>query len=332
MKICILIICFFVVIQIEAQPYVPSEVVNIHNVEDILYIAKTNGFKELEKSISPINIIHVDSTYAPILIDLEFESEFWNRCIDKKEIITYELPEFSLELAYNFNNLTAGERLFDYYCTIPKHCKADTIYYIYNNLDDFLKVLVKYSSPQLIERLKQDYIEWTKLAENSPKKIYPSIEEIGKTSFEESMKFKANDLYVDCNFLVLQIAAALNFLEVEGFDNTLIAKLKTMQTYPFAYKYSFPKPIILDTKAKSISCKTVLNSTQIVDFGKDYEKVEKLIFDNIENCWESRVSEIIENGSKAYVSLSRNNGSDFYTLQLNSDNTIVINLISSIIY
>jgi hypothetical protein len=314
-----------------AQPYASSDVVKIYSADDLINTAKTKGFKELQWTISPIDLVYVDSTYAQILIDLEFKFGFSSKHYDNNKIITYELPELTLDLADNFNNRKAGKKLFDYYCTIPKHCKADTIYYIYNNLDDYLKVLVKFSSPQLIERLKQDYNTWTKLAQKSPQKSYPTIEEMSKTSVKESMKFKTSDLYVDCNFIALQIAGALNYLKVKGFDNSLIEKLKTTQTYPYANRYSFPKPIIFDSKANYNSSKTIQNLTGIGDFRKDYKKVEKLIFDNFGNCCDSKIYEIIEKGSKAYISVSRNNGYDFYTVRINKDNSVVIDKISSII-
>ena len=318
-------------IHLVAQPYASLDVVKIYNADELINTAKTKGFKELKKAISPIDLVYVDSTCASILIDLEFRSGFSSKHYDNNKIITYELPELTLDLADNFNNTKAGKKLFDYYCSIPKHCKSDTIYYIYNNLDDYLKVLVKFSSPRLIERLRQDYNTWTKLAQKSPKKSYPTIEEMRKTSFEESMKFKTSDLYVDCNFIALQIAGALNYLKVKGFDNSLIEKLKVTQTYPFSNRYSFPKPIIFDSKANYNSSKTIQNSGGIGDFKKDYKKVEKLIFDNFENCCDSKIYEIIEKGSKAYISVSRNNGYDFYTVRLNKDNSVIIDKISSII-
>lgn len=326
-----MIISVFLMIQLTAQPYTSSNVVKIYSANDLINIAKTKGFKELKKSINPIDLIYVDSTYASILIELEFKSGFSSKHNDNNKIITFELPDLTIDLADNFSNAKAGKKLFEYYCSIPKHCKTDTIYYIYNNLDDYLKVLVKFSSPRLIERLKQDYNTWTMLAQKSPTKSYPTIEEMRKTSFEESMKFKSSDLYVDCNFIALQIAGALNYLKVNGFDNTLIEKLKTTQTYPFANRYSFPKPIIIDSKSNYNSGKTIENSTGIRDFRKDYKKVEKLIFDNFENCCDSKIYEIIENGSRAYISVSRINGYDFYTIRLNNDNSVIIDKISSII-
>jgi hypothetical protein len=223
-------------LQLTAQPYASSDVVTIYSADDLINTAKTKGFKELKRTINPIDLVYVDSTYAPILIDLEFKFGFSSKHYDNNKISTYELPELTLYLADNFGNSKAGKKIFDYYCSIPKHSKADTIYYIYNNLDDYLKVLVKFSAPQLIERLKQDYITWTKLAQKSPQKSYPTIEEMRKTSFEESMKYETSDLYVDCNFIALQIAGALNYLKVKGFDDSLIEKLKNTQTYPFAHR------------------------------------------------------------------------------------------------
>jgi hypothetical protein len=103
------------------------------------------------------------------------------------------------------------------------------------------------------------------------------------------------------------------------------------KSLPRSHRYSFPIPLVFDSKANYNTSKTIQNLTGIEDFRKDYKKVEKLILDNFENCCDSKIYQIIEKGSKAYVSVSRNNGYDFYTVKLNSDNEIVINLVSSII-
>ena len=328
MKIGILIIFFFMMIQLDAQPFASLK---IYNAEDLINIGKSKGFKELKNTIYPLDLVYLDSSYASTIIDLEFNDGFYSKHVYNNKIITYELPELTLELADNFNNTKAGIKLFDYYCSIPKHSKCDTIYYIYNRLDSYLKVLVKFSSPQLISKLKHDYYEWTKLAQKSPKKSYPTIENMRKTSFVESMKFKTSELYVDCNFIALHLAGALNYLKVKGFDDILIEKLKTKQSNPFAPRYSFPKPFIIDSKKDNYSSKTIQNKTSISDFRKDIKKIEKVIFDNFENCCDSKIDEIIFKGPKAYISVSRSNGDDYYIISLKANNTVVIDLIGGAI-
>ncbi len=146
-------------LQLDAQPIVSSDSIKIYNAEDLINIAKAKGINELKKIINPIDLIFIDSSYTPLIIDLEFKTGLWNKHYFNKKIITYELPELTMELADNFNNTKAGEKLFDYYSSLPKHYKSDTLFDIYKSdyLNDYLHVLVKFSSPQLIEKLKQDY-------------------------------------------------------------------------------------------------------------------------------------------------------------------------------
>lgn len=119
-------------------------------------------------------------------------------------------------------NARAGRKLFDYYNSIPMHLISDTLNRICNHLDDYLEVLVKLRSLRLIERLNQDYYEWAKLAVKSSAKRYPAVAEMCRLSSEESLKLITIDLLVECNFTELQIACVLNYLELNGFDNSLI--------------------------------------------------------------------------------------------------------------
>jgi hypothetical protein len=250
---------------------------------------------------------------------------------DNVDVTIYYTPDLTLKLADQFDNKFAARKLFEYYCKLPKFSRSDTIYNIYGNLDDYLKVLIKFNSKELIQKLKQDFSDWSKIAQNSPPKRYQSIEEMQKMTFEESMKFKISDLTVDCNYILLQIAGALNYLKIKGFDNSLIEALKLSQTYPFASDYSFPKPNTTASNKNHIKSKVISNSLNITDLTKDYQKLETLILKYFENCCGSKMYELIINGSKAYVTMDRNNGYDYYLVTLEPKNKIKIDLISFII-
>jgi len=311
------------------QPYKSSQAygLNIYNAAELISIGKNKGIHELEKLIQPIDLVYLDKSYASDIIDIEFKTNFLGKLNDNNKVYTFDTPETTRKLADQFNDKKAGAKLFEYYCKLPKFIKSDTIYYIYNNLDDYLKLLVKFKSPQLIERLKNDYYEWSMLAEKAPKKVYPTLEERQKISFEESMKFKQTDLYVYCNFLALQIAGALNSLKIVGFDDSLIDKLKTKQSWPWANRYSFPKTINFGTMPNVDSTKTVLNKTYISNFRTDIKKIEKILADNFDYCCDSKIYEIIENGYKAYISASRSNGFDYYIVEIRKDKTIKVEFI-----
>ena len=130
---------------------------------------------------------------------------------------------------------------------------------------------------------------------------------------------------------MLQIAGALNCLNVKGFDDKLIKKLLSRQSYPYAKEYSFPKPLIFDSTKIPFERKTIINKSKISDFRKDYKAIEKLILKNFDNSCNPKIIEIIEKKNKAYITVSRDNGCDYYLIIINKDNTIEIDLISSFI-
>jgi len=304
------------------------------DAEKIISEATKIGLEKIEELVDPIILTHLDPSFCITLMDLEFKNGFLDKHHSNEKIPIYNIPEYTFELAKNYNNKEAKRRLFEYYIQVPKHIKSDTIYYVYNRLNDFLKVLVQSNIPNLRERLLQDYKEWSNLAKVSKPKTYLSkeehIEEIRNKSLEELLKFKEDDLYVDCSYVALQLAGALNYLKVAGFDNELLESLKKQQTYPYAGSYEFR--VFNSTPVSSNEYKrTVPNKYDIRNFKDDYLKVEKLLFENIDSCCEAKIWEIIYDKSKAYVNVVRNNGSDDYLLILNTDNTITIKWISLII-
>lgn len=329
MKTSSLIVLSFILARVMGQSD-PNPVFNIYNADELMNIAKTKGIHELERDINPIDLVYIDTSYATKLIDLEFKIGFWEKQYNGREITTYGLPSITMEFADNFNNSKAGKMLFDYYCLLPKIIKSDTIYNIYNHLDEYLKIMIKYNSTPLKERLIKDYDEWSNLAKKTPRKIYPTIDELRNLSIEDSLVYKTNNLYVDCNFIVLQIAGALDYLKVNGFNDSLLQIIKRKQTYPFANSYTFPKPYGKGLKSNYISRKTIENTTLITNFKTDYKKIEKKLLENFESCCDSKLFEIIEQGANAYIIMSHNNGYDYYKVILKPDNKIVITYLSSV--
>lgn len=317
-------------IQLAAQ-YSPK----IYDSDSLIKSAQVYGIKSLERTIFPLHLtdlVLIDSSYATKIIELEFKTGLWDKHIYNNNVTVSNNPDLTLELADKFGNKEAAKKLFEYYCDLPKCSKSDTIYYPFWSLDDYFKVLIRFYPTKLSQKLKEDFNDWSKIAQNSPKKRYPTIEEMQKISFEESMKFKTCDLIIDCNYILLQIAGALNYLKVPGFDNDFLEKLKLNQTYPFASKYSFPDPNLNASTKHFIRSKTIENSSEIKDFKKDYRKLEKIILDNFEKCCESRIYQIVEKGYKAHVTVHRNNGYDFYAVTQEPNNKLVIDLINFIIY
>jgi hypothetical protein len=150
-------------------------------------------------------------------------------------------------------------------------------------------------------------------------------------NFEEMMKFKEDDLYPDCSFVALQIAGALNYLKVKGFDNALLENLKKQQTWPFASDYKFKVfnfPYIKDSEY----ILTVPNTDLIKNFSTDYQKIEKFLFKHVDSSCNARVTEITYSQTTAYVYVEHDIGYNDFLLKLNPDKTITIEYISFAIH
>ena len=227
-----------------AQPLNP---VKIYNADELIAIAKNKGLSELRKMIYPIDLVHLDPKYQSIIIDLEYKEGFLRKHHDVDTIYQYFLPELTMELYDFYDTLKVWNKLFEYYCNVPKVIKSDTIYSLHIRIGSFLKLLVRNNSPELIKRLEKDYYEWELLAKKAPPKYYPTIEEMRNIPLAELLKFKESDLYVDWAYNMLELAGALNYLKVEGFDNSLLEELKKKQSSPFDSSYSFSKPFFPDS-------------------------------------------------------------------------------------
>ncbi len=312
--------------------------VHIYNADELINQLKSTGRLDI---LAPADFFYLDSSHLKIMVDAEFHHGFWSKDCDNPKIVVYEIPQLTLELADDFRDNNVSNRLYNYYIRAPKMIKSDTVYNIYHDLDGFLKVLVKYKHPNLIEKLKRDYREWMRLAEKAPPKSYPSepkrnqdgsssISWAEQVRLAKQAKFKPDYLYVDCYYMALQVAGALHYMKVKDFDDALMEQLRAKQTYTYAKNYSFPKPIKFITD--QLYRKTIANTTSISDFKTDYKRVEKLIQDNFDNSCDSKLCEIVEKGSKAYLTFIRNNGSNNYIMHLKSNNMVVVEIVSWIMH
>lgn len=329
MRLLLLILSGCILTSLFAQPITKTDALKIYNATDLLNVGKNKGIREIENFVNPIDLVYLNPQYGSAVIDIEFKTGFLKKHQNERNIYTYGIPTHTMEVAEMFGDIKAGAKLFEYYCKLPKYIKSDTIRSIYNNLDDFLKLLVKYKSPKLIERLKKDYYEWSNLAKKAPKKSYQSVEEMLNTTFEESMKFKPSDLYVDCNFMALQIAGALNSLQVIGFDDKLLEKLKKEQSWPFTNSYSFPRIFNYNSAFSVNSAKLIDNVTAIKSFRNDINKLYELLVQNKYISSGSKIYRVIEDGSQACVYVTWADGYGVFRVDLTEKNKVRIVLISS---
>jgi len=195
-------------------------------------------------------------------------------------------------------------------------------------LDDFLSTLVTDKSEQLSKRLVDDYHIWKGLIENTPKMKYPTPEERSKESPNEWLNFHESELYNDPRVRALQIAGALNYLKVKGFNKKLLDSLISTQSCPWYDNYSFKKPEKPNVPLYFTSIKSKI---PITNFEKDYEKILKIINKNLSGAFGSEIWQIVEKGNIAYINISITNGYTDYIVRIKDKNTILVALISQIV-
>lgn len=173
-QICALLFLFGMSGQLPAQPYIqPPFKLKIYNAEDLIKIGMEKGLDALPKFFDPINLIYLDKKYADILIDIEFKSGFVERYPDNAKYFIKNTPDLTLEIAKDFGVKKAYRKLFQYYCSIPKVVKTDTLYSLYsqyNKLEEFLGVLIYYNSSSVVLKLVDDYHIWRDLIKTTPPK------------------------------------------------------------------------------------------------------------------------------------------------------------------
>lgn len=204
-----------------------------------LYIIENKGIDSLINYISPINLVYLNEINSKVIIDKEFSIGFLEPYNDSSGTFKYNSPEITIKIAGSYNNIYAAQKLFEYYKSLHKHIKSDTIYYIYNQFDEFLRLLVFYNPKGLKETLESDYYEWEKLAQKASHKKYKTYEEVRKISdsmnysYDNFYKLTTEDFVVDCNYKTFQIAKALNLLGHKDFNMSFLLQLKAKQTYPY---------------------------------------------------------------------------------------------------
>ena len=329
MRIKIVILLILTGINLQGQ----SSKVDILSEKKALRILESQGIDSLEKYTQPINLVYLNETNSKTIIEKEFMKGFIMPHYDSLGIFVYNLPNYSIEIASTYKNMYAAQKIFEYYKSLPKHLKSDTIYNAYFDLDDLLSLLVFYNPKGLGETLESDYYEWEKLAQTTTPKKYKTIneyrQELTTKSFDERLKLKKEDLEVDCNYISFQIAEELNKLGHKDFNKDLLTQLKAKQTYTFIKNYKFPlfynqnfgehifedSDNVIDLETKYLTLDALV---------KEPNKLEKLLYQKVENCCNSRLIEILrDDKQKAYVEFSRNNGSDAYIIKLENDKLLI---------
>jgi len=340
------------VINLISQPLNP---IKILDAEKLILELYTIEYEKLMGIVDPMVLFYLDSTLTSTLIELEFKKGFLTKHYRNDSVYQYGIPNFTYTLANVYDNGKAIEKLFEYYKHIPKFIKSDTIYYIYSDLNDILRVLVKSKNPDIQERLLQDYQEWIALSKIAKPKSYLEEKErleaiLNKDkmekermiqhdydedglyfertiefsfNFEEMMKFREDDLYVDCIRIAFQLAGALNYLKVNGFNNDLLENLRKQQTHFYVSFYEF-KIFDFHPIDESSYILTVPDSGLIKNFNTDFQNIEKFLFKHVDSSLNARVTEIVYYKTKAYVYVEHDSGHNDYLLQLNTGDTITI--------
>jgi len=307
-----------------------KKIIRAWKAEDLINVAMTNGLSKIKAITDPMNLLFMDSTLAKKLIDAEFNSGFCIKRSDVAGIYIFCEPEYTLKIAEKFNDRYAAEKLFSYYCKLPKFIHSDTIYNMYSSLEKMISTLKPYSLKGFREKLKRDYYDWQKLARKAAPKVYPVFKRGKKFNWMEEMKFRKSDLYPDCNLIVYILANALKDLKEPGFNEFLIEKLKKKQTYPYLRVLFFSSPFPFSTYKSYLENNVTTRQVpyyNIEQFVRNSKAVENIICP-ISGDWKSNINgDIIYcNKNKAWVEVSRQDGFDGYVLDLKNHQLKIIKI------
>jgi len=311
-------------------PYSPDPPPQIWSASELINIWETKGFYKDRNRVSPLDLIYLDSSYAKKIIQLEFESDFCIEPFANSGIYLYKVPEFTMKIAKKYEDKYAVNKLFQYYKNIPKFIKSDTIYSIYNDLDEFLSILVYYNPKGLKDRLKSDYSKWRSLAKIAPDKYYPTRDYMFKLlrGGIKNVEIKEIELLVDCDFVLFQIASALRKLNSPGFDKDLIDDLARELTYyhPFDL-YTFPhmrNPMDYTVNTPEQIIRLDRSYPDIYALVSDYEYFEKRIFSRENASQYENINTVIHDyKNTAYISISSETSSNSYKVKLLEDRIII---------
>lgn len=309
--------------QLLSQPKMkPVNKPDIYNADELIKYGLKYGVAELCKLTDPSVIILLDKSYADKLIKMEFKEGFVEKYYQRKNLYIKRIPELTLTIAHQFGINNAKKKIFEYYCSIPKGITSDTIYDLYHDLNKVLDILVIYQSSSVIKRLVDDYHVWRDLIKTTPKIKYSKDGEI-----------RNGNSYNDCRYITLQLAGALCYLNVKGFDQDLLNYLISIQSSPMAKYYSIPEPIwhIFDvTKYSKKMPITKKSKSPITSFRKDYKLIWKLIEKGGEYGKDSEIEEFIFKGNLAYIRISGSAWYNDYLVKIINKNAIAVAMISGL--
>ena len=101
--------------------------IQVVKAEDLIITAMTKGIEIIKDKTDPMNLLYMDSTLARKLIDVEFNSGFCIKHPDVRGIYIFGVPDCTIDIAKRFNDRYAAEKLFSYYCKLPKLIYSDTL-------------------------------------------------------------------------------------------------------------------------------------------------------------------------------------------------------------
>ncbi len=311
--------------------------IHIFSEKEALGIIKNYGIDSLEKVFDPFSLVYLNEENAQYFIEKEFSESFVEAHYDSVGIYTYDLPHRTISFASEFNNKKAANYIFDYYKSLPKHIKSDTIYSAYNNLDELLSLLVFYDIKGLQKTLETDFFEWLALAQKTPPKRYKTLEELREEartkSLVEQLKLKSEDLVVDCNFMAFQIASALQKLGNPYFTTDCMEELKAKQTYFLINRYEFPK--FWNQDLGNFLFKE--DNYRVFELNKHYKSIQELIkgkselFNILEVINAYKTCIIYNEKQKAHIDVYDDSGSTSCIFQLKGSNKLMVQVISQIL-
>jgi len=309
--------------------------VDIFSEIQALDIIDKQGIDSLTRFTNPINLIYLNKDNAKFLIDKKFSEGFIKQHPDSSGIFTLRLPKYSIEIAKIMKDDYAAQKVFEYYKSLPKHIKSDTVF-VYLGLDEILSLLVFYKPEGLEKTLISDYYEWEKLAQKSTPKKHKTFEELrlefNNKPYDNIIALSEDDLYVDCNYVTFQIAQALNKLGHSDFNRDKLLSLEAKQTFPYIKNYNFP--IFVN---QNLNERLFVKNYKVIDLGAEYKSIKtlvedhdnlvKILYKKIDNCCGSELLTIIyDDKSKAYVEFIRDNGLDAYIIKLKKDKLLIQNV------
>ncbi|MEI6089732.1 MAG: hypothetical protein WCR42_04730 [bacterium] len=328
-----LIFLFGLSLQLSAQPYIQKPFkLKVYNADDLIKIWENKGLEALKKSVYPIDLVYLDKKYADKLIDIEFKSGFIERHPENNKYYIKNIPELTLEIANIFHNKKSYRKLFQYYCSVPKVFKSDTVYELYKYLDDYLGALVTHQSSSVVLRLVEDYNFWKNLIKTTPRIKYPKVKETpagSEIDLSILLKFDKSELYNDPRYISLQIAGALNYINIKGFDRKLLDYLKSIQTESYKRDYSFTEQSNLGYEPFKPDYKTIKSKSPITSFKKDYKLIWKLIEKQGTYGKDSQIYELIFKRNLAYISITGSTWSTDYLVKIINKNAIAVAEIST---